>query len=101
MACTLQEARFTRVFAGPKFPWGQAAEKRNEISISTPCQAYYNVNDEPPYEFPTRKDFDAQVANMLSKLPFTGSIVEFLTVALFEPSEFAFDTVLASFEPQR
>lgn len=98
IACNLQEAKSTFVIASPKFPWGQAMEKRNEIFISTPCQAYYDVNV-PPYDSTTSRYFYAQVAHMRSQLPFTGGITDFLTQALFEPSGFAFDTYLESFQP--
>jgi hypothetical protein len=89
----LQEAKFTSVFAGPKFPWGQAAEMRNEIVIAQPQHAFYTL-----IATPYVGDFDAEVPHMRSQLAFTGSITGFLTEALFaKPSEFPFETYLTFF----
>ena len=80
-----------RIHVQPKFPWAQAAEKRNEVLIAQPQRALYIVG---PPEGPTA-DYNSYVPSMKSELPFTGSIIEFMVDALYgDPAEFPFEAYL-------
>lgn len=80
---------------GPKFPWSEAGLKRNEIVVEQPQWARYILR--PADDSGRVLSFDGMVTDIESQVPFTGSIAELMTQALFgKPTAFDFEADVGS-----